>query len=1297
MEKKLNSITWNWKENFTKTLLLQGEQDVRNGKVINFQADPDNRWASCDTAGRFQCMVIAPSSYHDCINYGEWKTGMPYQNSYGSHWYDDYDDDFDDRPDERFSCTCSIGMNKRTCRHVASLMFYWEHVHGPFTFVETEEEAEMYREEEERRKEQERLLREREKKESTILSVPDVLKGHVAPLPAEAFFRMDKIAKDVTTNQYEVELANHLYDESGLVPVTFSVDYDHFGNQVLTASGDVGIQGEEIENVCLKMNQTEFTDITCSCYRSSNKSALYSWNPHPAKLCCHALLLFASAWEKNIDEMPGDETDEKAVKLLFALTDGMAADVPDTAEEEFEPAVSKVITLSPRITQDRRNGSLQLSFQIGKTGEREYILKGLEKLVASVDQKSTYSLSTKASIDFSREDFTEDGRKWFDFIQSRVRNIERVNRRINGGNTYYYYQYISVGNSIPLEGSDLDLIYDMTQGTELPSLASSSAGITYVKVQPGTVRADISLTPKLTRGKKPVYIEMSGTIPRLLQGNQYQYIMDDTHFGRVKNEDLDVLKPYLSIADKDGSFRCRIGLKKFPEFCYRVLPMLRSAPEINLHDGTANLNLDFLPPEPEFTFYIDMDDSRITCRPEVTYANDSFVTGFPPSGTAIQRDTDQENRVLEAVRKYFSSPSPEEQNYYVMLNEEILIQIMTEAVSVLSRFGEVKGSDAFHSVHVRPAPQPRFSVEMDGSLLELSIQTKDLSQDELLGLLDSYHEKKRWYRLKNGDYIDVRKAPALQDLENVADSIGISMEQLIRGQVQVPAYRSLYVDRLLEEHDAIAVSRDKHFKGLVRSFKSIQDSDFDVDESLSDVLRPYQLYGFRWISTLSQAGFGGILADEMGLGKTIQMLSYLLSVRQGGESRPALIVCPASLVYNWKEECQRFTGSLEIALLAGNAKSRKEQLQQIESGDSADIYVTSYDLLKRDITLFENIRFSTIVLDEAQFIKNQRAAVTKAVKILKADRRFALTGTPIENRLSELWSIFDFLMPGFLYSAKEFSQRFEGPIMKRKDPASTQKLSRMTSPFILRRKKMDVLKDLPEKLEEVQSFAMEDDQRRLYDAQVVRMRQMLENYAGSGEDKLRVLAQITKLRQVCCDPALLFDDYHGSSTKRAACLDLVERAIDSGHRMLLFSQFTSMLELLGRDLKKAGIEFYTITGATPKQERLRLVNDFNNGTVPVFLISLRAGGTGLNLVGADMVIHYDPWWNLAVQNQATDRAHRIGQTRTVNVVKMIATDTIEEKIIQLQEAKREMADAIMSGEGTSLASLTKEELLELVR
>ena len=340
--------------------------------------------------------------------------------------------------------------------------------------------------------------------------------------------------------------------------------------------------------------------------------------------------------------------------------------------------------------------------------------------------------------------------------------------------------------------------------------------------------------------------------------------------------------------------------------------------------------------------------------------------------------------------------------------------------------------------------------------------------------------------------------------------------------------------------------------------------------------------------------------------------------------------------------------------------------------------------------------FATVALDEAQYVKNQRTAVSKAVRVLKAEHRFALTGTPIENRLAELWSIFDFLMPGFLYSSQEFSTRFENPIMKQKDPAMTQRLARMTEPFILRRKKADVLKDLPEKLEETRASAMEAEQRRIYDAEVIRMRELLASTGDSGQDKLRILAEITRLRQLCCDPSLIFENYEGGSCKRDACLELIQNARDAGHRMLVFSQFTSMLALLADDLKREGIPFFTITGSTPKQERLRLVNEFNAGDVPVFLISLKAGGTGLNLTGADVVIHYDPWWNLAVQNQATDRAHRIGQTKQVTVIRLIAAETIEEKIIQLQEAKRELAEAIITGEGGSLMSFTREELLALL-
>ena len=690
---------------------------------------------------------------------------------------------------------------------------------------------------------------------------------------------------------------------------------------------------------------------------------------------------------------------------------------------------------------------------------------------------------------------------------------------------------------------------------------------------------------------------------------------------------------------------------------------------------------------------MDIKRNTITCDIDVSYDTVTFklnddIIPLPRKN----RDVDQEQRVSKIARLFFSDYDQENQLLTCPGDDENLVHILTDGIAALSQYGEVKGSDALKRISIKPTPQPRFSVQVEGGLLDLSVKTKDLTEEELLELLSSYQQRKRWHRLKSGDFVDLSDSAAFAQLEETARAMDVSMEELIRGAVQVPKYRALYVERLLEDHNEIAASSDRQFKSLIRSFQTIKDSDFDASEDLMEVFRPYQLYGFRWMATLSQAGFGGILADEMGLGKTLQALAYIQMQRDHGETKPSLVVCPASLVYNWKEECRKFTPRLKVETVAGTLQQRKALLEDL----TADLYITSYDLLKRDITLYDSVSFSVVILDEAQYIKNQKAAVSKAVRVLKGDHRFALTGTPIENRLSELWSIFDFLMPGFLYSASEFATRFEGPIMKQKDAKAAAKLSKMTDPFILRRKKIDVLKDLPEKLEETRSTEMDEDQRKLYDAQVVRMKMLLNSSTDSGEDKMRILAEITRLRQICCDPGLLYSDYKGSSAKRSACMDLIQSAIDGGHRMLVFSQFTSMLELLANDLKGEAIPFYTLTGSTPKLERIRLVNAFNEGNVPVFLISLKAGGTGLNLVGADMVIHYDPWWNLAVQNQATDRAHRIGQTRQVTVFKLIAAETIEEKIVELQETKRELADAIISGENTSLMSLSREELMELL-
>ena len=508
----------------------------------------------------------------------------------------------------------------------------------------------------------------------------------------------------------------------------------------------------------------------------------------------------------------------------------------------------------------------------------------------------------------------------------------------------------------------------------------------------------------------------------------------------------------------------------------------------------------------------------------------------------------------------------------------------------------------------------------------------------------------------------------------------------------MPLYRALYLDKALSEAEYLDKQRNNLFKDVVKNFKTIGDQDFHIPESLVGQLKPYQRTGYRFLKTLEKYGFGGILADDMGLGKTVQVITVLEENRLEGKYRePSLIACPASLVFNWGEEFRKFAPDMEVLLINGPAEHRKMLL---ENAAGYDVIVVSYDTLRRDIDIFSKIQFSFMIIDEAQYIKNINTGIRKAVKEVDSRIRYALTGTPIENKLSELWSIFDFLMPGYLYTYAEFRNEFESPIVKDQDEHALSELKRLISPFILRRKKEEVLKDLPPKLQEDRYVNLEDRQRLLYDAQVSRM---LDEIHGKNDyefnrSKIQILSELIRARQLCCDPSLVFTDYDGSSAKREATIDLIRSSMESGHKALVFSQFTSMLMLLEEDLKKEGIAYYRITGSTPKEERVELVNRFNADDVPVFLISLKAGGTGLNLIGADIVIHYDPWWNIAVQDQATDRAHRIGQNKVVTVFRMIAKNTIEEKIIELQQRKKELAEDILSGEGISSSLITREDL-----
>lgn len=519
----------------------------------------------------------------------------------------------------------------------------------------------------------------------------------------------------------------------------------------------------------------------------------------------------------------------------------------------------------------------------------------------------------------------------------------------------------------------------------------------------------------------------------------------------------------------------------------------------------------------------------------------------------------------------------------------------------------------------------------------------------------------------------------------------VQKQDILNGDFKVKNYYAGYINSTFKEFSTDdTIRRDSDFKKIIRDLKDVGETDYSVPAELNAKLRKYQKTGYRFLSVLSDFNFGGILADDMGLGKTLQVIT-LLEARK----KQALIVCPSSLVYNWESEINRFAPDLSVLTIIGDKERRKNLL---DDSEEYHILLTSYDLLKRDIGEFENKEFDYIIIDEAQYIKNPATQVSIAVKRLKGQHKFALTGTPIENRLSDLYSIFDFIMPGYLSDYKTFRDKYEEPIVLNNDEEVLNRFKKVVSPFILRREKSDVLKDLPAKIENVVYVNMTEEQQKLYNARVNALKTELANKNDKEfrEDKLKILAELTRLRQICCNPDICYENYHGGSGKMDTCIELIKNAIEGGHRILVFSQFVQMLLRIYDELEKCGINVLMLSGKNTKEERRKMVEEFQEEKVPVFLISLKAGGTGLNLTAADIVIHFDPWWNGAVQNQATDRAHRIGQIRTLTVMKLVAKGTIEQKIMDLQERKLKLADNVVSGENMSNINVNLDDLKEIL-
>lgn len=712
-------------------------------------------------------------------------------------------------------------------------------------------------------------------------------------------------------------------------------------------------------------------------------------------------------------------------------------------------------------------------------------------------------------------------------------------------------------------------------------------------------------------------------------------------------------------------------------------------------------------PEPlETRIYLDSPgQDTVTARMTFTYGDHTHAAYQEKT---LQNSLDLAGELLaqDILSRYFPGEPGPDGVLTLRDDPDGLYRLASRGIEELGGIAALYISDEVGKLKVQSSASVRIGVRVGGGGLLLDFDLDGVDFRELAGVLESYREKKKYHRLRDGSFLALEGGP-LSQLAELAEGLSLDDEALESGHAALALNRSLYLDAALKESHGLRYDRDSGFRSIVRSMRDVADADFPIPEALSDVLRNYQKTGYRWLRALRHHGFGGILADDMGLGKTIQVLTLLEDYRTeapehqnemaeplGPASRrlPSIVVCPASLTLNWESEARRFAPGLRAKALLGTAQERESILREI---GEYDLLITSYDQLKRDIDSYRDIAFAFVVADEAQYIKNQDTQNARAVKLLSGETRLALTGTPVENSLAELWSIFDFLMPGYLLPYLIFRGRYELPIVKHGDYQATERLRQLAKPFLLRRLKQEVLEELPSKTETVLKAEMEPEQRKLYLATLAKARRELTDVSG-GQGRMMILAALTRMRQICCDPALLFEDYAAGSVKSDACLELVEQCIASGHRVLLFSQFTTMLDLLEKRLNEKGIDSFKLVGATKPQRRHELVTEFNAGDTPVFLISLKAGGTGLNLTGADVVIHYDPWWNASAQNQATDRAHRIGQKRSVQVYKLIVRDTVEERILRMQEEKSALAERILQDGGDAFEALSKEELLGLL-
>ncbi len=1059
----------------------------------------------------------------------------------------------------------------------------------------------------------------------------------------------------------------------------------------------------------IEISDGELNDVKCTCnyYKDSYGT------------CKHILALaykfnqskeFGMLFDDNKKDKKIIEDDKEKYRIYRQMISEFYSE--EQSEQQVKLAGTGELRVEPRVIFDKFEKNLKVEFKIGN--KQMYKIKSIPQFYDRMQNGEKYKYGQKLDFIHSINAFDEESKPLINFVLKYAEILKYANE-----NNSAYYPSVLNDEHILLTKSALDEFFEVMKNNS--SLYLDEYGedrLEFIDREPA-IKFEVK---ELNDEAYALTTNIDVYDYTVLKGKEYLYFLKNNKIFRCSNRFEKTTLKLLS------AFRVNL-ISEIP-FKKRELADLYSliVPEMEtkiILDSIPRYELDeYLPSDLKVNIFLDYTKSDfVTANVNFKYESIEF-NPFDQDPFDVSRNVIAESKALDLLKDcgFMLDMNKKE---LVLTDEAKIYDFIKVGVEQLIEKYEVLATESFKSRQIISPKMSSIGVKIENNLLSIDLSELNFDKAELEEVMQGYILKQKYHKLKNGQFVDLENNATLDALKKLYEGTNVDFKQLTSGKVQVPIYRSLYLDKILKQSE-ITVKQSQEYKELIDDVYNRQISDkYVLPNGLKALFREYQKVGFDWLKTLDDYKLGGILADDMGLGKTVQVLAVIDSYIEeceknnsieGGnqialdtslktsdttaenEKRPSLVICPSSLCLNWQEEAARFTPDIKTVVISGDTTVREKI---IESIPEYDIVITSYDLLKRDLDIYKkyNYKFRYLIADEAQYIKNNTTKNARAIKEITADTRYALTGTPIENSLAELWSIFDFIMPGYLFTYNKFKIQFESPIIREDSPEVMNRLKQMIEPFVLRRVKEKVLTELPEKTISVLTNEMEGEQQKLYMAYMRSAKQQVSEEIetnGIQNSQIKILALLMRLRQICCHPGLFLENYTEGSKKLNQCMEIIEDAAAGGHKMLLFSGYSSMFRYIEEGLKEKGIQYLKLTGQTKVSERMKLVNEFNkNKNIKVFLISLKAGGTGLNLIGADMVIHYDPWWNLSAENQATDRTYRIGQKRNVQVYKLITKNSIEEKIYKLQEKKAKLADDMLSTNETFISKLSKDEIMEL--